>query len=188
MQTIRQFIVLFAVLVIASLKLAYAELPAYSIYNDTATTLYFDTMDPARGSWRNQSVNPHQNKKFTINSGLTSAKIRIGTPARGYNEYTLGTGGVYRLTWSDAKQMWDVTADQQAYNAAVAYNQQNPGYNPSKQSNLPYRLGDAVMVLWKGKWYASTVIQLGKNKVKIHYDNYDSSWDEWVEAARIRYR
>jgi RNA binding activity-knot of a chromodomain len=53
---------------------------------------------------------------------------------------------------------------------------------------LTYRLGDAVLVSWKGKWYTATVIQMGINKLKIHYDGYASSWDEWVDGTRIRYR
>ncbi|MDO9106693.1 MAG: Tudor-knot domain-containing protein [Methylovulum sp.] len=168
-----------------------AQQPSYSIYNDTSTPLSFETLDPGRGTWRNQAVNPHQLKSFTINSGMPSGKIRIGTPTRGYNEYTVGTGGVYRLTWNEQKQMWDVTTDQQSYNQAPGFQgQQNPIPDNRHQSGtkLPYRLGDAVMVLWKSNWYPATVIQLAEHKVKIHYDNYDNSWDEWVGNSRIRYR
>jgi hypothetical protein len=46
--------------------------------------------------------------------------------------------------------------------------------------------GDPVQVKWKGTWYAAHVIAVGKNQWKIHYDGYDSSWDEWVGAARIK--
>lgn len=166
------------------------QLPSYSIYNDTSAMLYFDTFDPGRGTWRNQSVNSRQMKTFTINSGYSSGKIRISTPTRGYNEYSVGSGGVYRLTWNDQKQMWDVTTDQSgAVNAPQQ--QRNLGYGTGvKQQSaaLPYSLGDAVMVSWKSSWYPATVIQLGNHKVKIHYDGYQNNWDEWVGRERIRYR
>lgn len=171
-----------------------AQLPTYSIYNDTSTMLHFETLDPGRGTWRNQSVNPRQLKTFTINSGIPTGKIRIGTPARGYNEYSIGSGGLYRLTWHEQKQMWDVTTDRQSHHQTPSVQkQQNPAYGGSpatgrQGAHLPYRLGDAVSVLWKGIWYAATVTQLGGHKVKIHYDNYDNSWDEWVDGSRIRYR
>jgi hypothetical protein len=32
------------------------------------------------------------------------------------------------------------------------------------------------------------VIQVGRERVKIHYDGYDNSWDEWVDGSRIRPR
>jgi len=172
-----------------------AQLPSYSIYNDTSTMLHFETLDPGRGTWRNQSVNPRQLKSFSMTSGIPTGKIRIGTPTRGYNEYSVGSGGVYRLTWNQQKQMWDVTTDQQANTQPLGFQgRQNQAYSGSPSAGakqgtrLPYSLGDAVRVLWQNKWYAATVIQLGGHKVKIHYDNYDNSWDEWVDGSRIRYR
>jgi hypothetical protein len=52
------------------------------------------------------------------------------------------------------------------------------GYNP----------GDAVSVKWKGQWYAASVLKVTNGKYKIHYDQYDNSWDEWVGNDRIRPR
>ncbi|MBN1283407.1 MAG: hypothetical protein JXA24_06525 [Proteobacteria bacterium] len=48
--------------------------------------------------------------------------------------------------------------------------------------------GDAVSIKWKGTWYDAHVIGVNKKKDswKIHYDGYNSSWDEWVGADRIR--
>ena len=48
-------------------------------------------------------------------------------------------------------------------------------------------VGDPVSVLWKGKWWPASVIEIGRNsRWKIHYDGYDSSWDEWVGTDRIK--
>jgi len=46
--------------------------------------------------------------------------------------------------------------------------------------------GDAVNVLWKGKWYPATVLKASGEKCYIHYNGYDNSWDEWVGNNRIR--
>lgn len=51
-----------------------------------------------------------------------------------------------------------------------------------------FKPGDAVEVKWKGNWYAASVLKVGDNKYKIHYDQYDNSWDEWVGPDRIRAR
>lgn len=49
-----------------------------------------------------------------------------------------------------------------------------------------FQNGEKVMVEWHGAWYPSTVLQLGSNKWKIHYDGYSNSWDEWVGPNRIK--
>ena len=43
-----------------------------------------------------------------------------------------------------------------------------------------------VEVLWKGRWYKATILEVKNSSYKIHYDGYASSWDETVPAARIR--
>jgi hypothetical protein len=48
------------------------------------------------------------------------------------------------------------------------------------------RLGERVEVLWKEKWYRAQIIDTGERQFRIHYVNYDNSWDEWVGAERIR--
>lgn len=49
-----------------------------------------------------------------------------------------------------------------------------------------FRVGDAVSVEWRGKWYPCHVLRVDGARFFIHYDGYDSSWDEWVTEARIR--
>ncbi|MBF0519434.1 MAG: hypothetical protein HQK92_06905 [Nitrospirae bacterium] len=46
--------------------------------------------------------------------------------------------------------------------------------------------GDKVEVLWKGTWYAATVLKAQGDQTYIHYDGYNKSWDEWVGLDRIR--
>lgn len=50
-----------------------------------------------------------------------------------------------------------------------------------------YKVGDKLTVEWKGATYPATVIAVpAAGQYKIHYDGYESSWDEVVGAARIR--
>ncbi len=53
-------------------------------------------------------------------------------------------------------------------------------------NNATWKVGDKVMVKWNDKWYPSTILQVGEGKYKIHYDGYESSWDEWVTPARMK--
>ena len=49
-----------------------------------------------------------------------------------------------------------------------------------------WKRGDRVEVSWKGSWYAASVVAVGQGRYRVHYDGWDSSWDEWVEPARVR--
>ncbi len=49
-----------------------------------------------------------------------------------------------------------------------------------------FQAGDAVQVLWGGKWWPAQVLKAKGNKLYIHYDGYGSNWDEWVGPARYR--
>lgn len=48
-------------------------------------------------------------------------------------------------------------------------------------------IGDAVQVLWGGSWYPATILAGPdeQGQCQIHYDGYDSSWDEWVGHHRM---
>ncbi len=52
-----------------------------------------------------------------------------------------------------------------------------------------FKEGDKVRVLWGGRWYPAEVLSVrGKDRFKIHYDNYGSKWDEVVGGAKIKSR
>ncbi|TAN46842.1 MAG: hypothetical protein EPN21_19350 [Methylococcaceae bacterium] len=163
---------------------AWAQYPTYTLFNDTNEALNFETLDPGRGTWKSQTTNPHEKKSFSMTSGIPSGKIRIATTSRGYVEYDVYAGGSYRLIWDAQKGMWDFRSIKSAAPARAPATRGGTASSPA----LPYRLGDSVLVWWKTQWYSATVIQLGGSQVKIHYDGYDNSWDEWVTGNRIRYR
>lgn len=55
-----------------------------------------------------------------------------------------------------------------------------------KVASARFYEGDAVQVKWKGSWWPAHVLKAKGGLWKIHYDGYDSSWDEWVGPDRIR--
>jgi|GEM_PF-4860785 len=65
-------------------------------------------------------------------------------------------------------------------------------YKGSKVDTVPsrtlFKVGDRVMVKWKDKWYKATVLKVRSSKYYIHYDNYGSKWDSWVDRDSVRKR
>jgi hypothetical protein len=50
-----------------------------------------------------------------------------------------------------------------------------------------YRIGEYVWVEWEGRDYPAYIIeQKGKSKLRVHFDGYDSRWDEDVTPERIK--
>ncbi len=54
----------------------------------------------------------------------------------------------------------------------------------------PYRVGEHVLVEWEeGKFYPAHVLEVhGPARYRVHFDGYDSHWDEDVGLDRIRGR
>ena len=49
-----------------------------------------------------------------------------------------------------------------------------------------YRLHEKVKVKWQGSWWDAEVVEIKNGQYKIHYDNYGSNWDEWVNTDRMQ--
>lgn len=53
----------------------------------------------------------------------------------------------------------------------------------------PYRVGDYVWVQWDGKKYPAYIIaKKGRDRFRVHFDGYDSRWDDDVDLDRIEGR
>ena len=52
--------------------------------------------------------------------------------------------------------------------------------------NTKYSVGDQVKVEWNGSWWDAIIIESNGENHLIHYNGFDSSWDEWVTAERIK--
>ena len=51
---------------------------------------------------------------------------------------------------------------------------------------LAFDAGDKVEIDYGGSWYPGQVKEVKDGQFFVGYDGYDSSWDEWVESARLR--
>ncbi len=80
---------------------------AYHLRNSSNQTLSFETLDPARGTWKRQSAFPNETKSFTFAEGNRVGKIRIVTEGRGFVEYDVRAGWKYDLLWDRHKGVWD---------------------------------------------------------------------------------
>lgn len=87
----------------------------YKLHNQSNQTLSFETLDPARGTWRSQSLYPNETKAFTFAPGIKDGKIRIVTPGRGYVEYDTHFGWKYSLLWDAVKGVWDLQIAERGY-------------------------------------------------------------------------
>jgi hypothetical protein len=52
--------------------------------------------------------------------------------------------------------------------------------------NIIHGVGDQVKVEWKGSWWDANIIEINGENHLIHYNGFDSSWDEWVGTDRIQ--
>ena len=57
---------------------------------------------------------------------------------------------------------------------------------PEKGASTLYRAGARLKVTWRGSVYRATVLSVeGPDRFKIHYDGYDSAWDEVISSDRV---
>lgn len=50
-------------------------------------------------------------------------------------------------------------------------------------------MGDHVMVEWEGNDYPAVIIEVeGPARYRVHYDGYDSIWDESVNVTKVKGR
>jgi len=52
--------------------------------------------------------------------------------------------------------------------------------------NNPFTIGQKVSIEWNGTWWDGQILDIKEDKYLISYQNYSSSWDEWVGASRLR--
>jgi hypothetical protein len=70
--------------------------------------------------------------------------------------------------------------------AKVARASGAPTGSSSVSLGNPYQAGDRIRVTWRGSVYAATVLEVaGKNQLLVHYDGYESAWDEKIPLDRV---
>jgi hypothetical protein len=52
--------------------------------------------------------------------------------------------------------------------------------------NTPFSKGDKVRVSWRGSVYSAVVVKVeARDRFRVHYEGYESVWDETVTMDRI---
>lgn len=54
------------------------------------------------------------------------------------------------------------------------------------KTNTGFAPGSKVEILWNGKWYAGHIKERRGKELKVHYDGWDDTWDEWVKEDKLR--
>jgi len=120
-------------------------------------------------------------------------KERISTPETGVYEslllVTLERADIKSpFRFSKAKQYFEKTIELARIKNNVGTTKAEPP--ATIQSNAPvagaWKPGDKVMVEENGKWYPSTVLYVRNKEWYIHNDAFESKYDMWVEASRIK--
>ena len=51
----------------------------------------------------------------------------------------------------------------------------------------PYQRGDVLSAQdLEGKWYRAEILDEKDGRYKVHYNGWDTKWDEWVEPAKLK--
>ena len=126
-------------------------------------------------------------KKIIASLFLTTACVTtFSTAAEANGICYVGQKGkvLWQGTWYSAKVL-----DKSNNKCFITYE----GYNSSWDEWVgadrfrgDYEVGQSVEILWKGTWYPGRILDIKGNQYKITYTGYNSSWDEWVETARLR--
>lgn len=61
------------------------------------------------------------------------------------------------------------------------------GVDESK-AKTTWKKAEKVEIYWAGKWLKGSIVEPlnSEGKIKIHWNDYADSWDEWVKPVRIR--
>lgn len=125
---------------------ALAQQPRYEIHNESDQVVTFFTMDPARGTWKTQYLQPYETKRLAWYSGANQGKIRIGTEGRGHVQYDVQSGQKYAIVWSNRKGVWDVRSrgylGDGGYAQAPAHVPPPVGYRGGSQQAVGYANGN----------------------------------------------
>lgn len=98
---------------------------------------------------------------------------------------TVHGGGSYRIGYDGWASSWDedVTPRRLRRRPAIVV---TPG--ALGDPGATYRAGDAVDIHWGKSWWPGRVLEVREAGYHITYDGWASSWDETVDASRLRRR
>ena len=128
------------------------------------------------------------NLKQTLLLGFTTFSFSLVlSPAHARVPCSVGQRGevLWKGTWYPAQVL--NTNGNNCYITYDGYDSSWDEWVESARFRALFYVGQSVRILWKGQWYPGRILDVSRNSYKITYDGYDSSWDEWVEPARLSY-
>lgn len=153
--------------------LAAADSPRYVVVNETDKTLNFSTLDPARGTWRQQTIAPGQRRSFVWASGAEQGKVRIRTDGRGYVQYDIHANQRYAIVWDSRKGVWDF----RSRGPLGAQRASNDGY----RSNANYGGGQSNRYGNGGRRTASENVWtlFNRSNERLEFQTFDYARGSW---------
>jgi hypothetical protein len=197
-RSLRQgWLALFFVVVVLASGTGWAQY--YEVFNASNTTLTFETMDPARGTWMSHSIYPHESRRYQWKSG-DRGRVRIATQNQGYVEYDVYEGNQYRFIWDNNKRMWDMRTARRAANAPPPAQPQQAIWSLLNRTNetLQFETREPADTTWRAqsvfpnenkRFHFSTGVTRGKIRIAtrergfVEYDiragwRYSIVWDK----------
>lgn len=111
-----------------------------------------------------------------------------GTDGKWYKATVMEiANGQYKLRFTGYAATSDLWLKREQFRTVAAAGNNSP--QPVKQevgAGGGFTVGSKVDILWGGTWFKGSVVEIKDGKYKVHYDGWDSSWDEWVKEERIR--
>ena len=157
----RIFCLLLALMPLLPLS-ASAQQASWQLKNISNATLQFETFDPARGTWKQQTIYPNQTVNYTMSYGVTEGKFHINTKDRGFVEYRVLAGRSYTLGWDRNKGVWDLKFAQGSSAKMPGNAAPDSDYRPRQGSYQLYNASDADLTFEtfepaRGTWKTQSV-------------------------------
>jgi hypothetical protein len=102
------------------------------------------------------------------------------------NILAVAAGEKYRIHYVGFNSSWDEWVTDARVRPKSGKSATSASIAPSASPAATYAVGDAVNIEWKGGWYPGKIIAIDGAKYRVHYDGYNSSWDESVTPARLK--
>lgn len=150
-------------------QISIAELASFAELEMAANDGQLSTFSTANGF----------NKNMVLRQGQPRRDPRVGSYVHASSsDGSQGLGRIEAINGDDFLLRW--SSYDEAIKEWVKSSNTRP-WNPKVYAN-----GSKVLVLSEKKWYPAVVLNSKYGVHLIHYDDYESVWDEWVSPERIK--
>ena len=81
---------------------------------------------------------------------------------------------------------WTKAAMTSSFPASLALARVDPARRRPPRGPGPWQVGDHGQVEWRESWWAGQLVEVTAERLKVHYEGYGSTSDEWVKPSRFR--